>query len=94
MPEKPRSAKPSAGSPVHAPGTAHRVNVGHPTFIYHLSSHAPSADLFLVGMGEVPNVTVSLCALCSGAFTARAVSLTATDFCAAASYAPSDSFTP
>jgi hypothetical protein len=56
-------------------------------FIPDLSTHGGSADLTgvgsvrrrLVGMGEVSDATVSLCALCSGAVAAAAVSLTAAD---------------
>lgn len=52
-----------------------------------LSTHRCSADLTgvgsvrrrLVGMGEVSDATVSLCALCSGAVAVSAVSLTAAD---------------
>jgi hypothetical protein len=56
-------------------------------FVRALSTHRRSADLTgvgsvrrrLVGMGEVSDATVSLCALCSGAVAVAAVSLTAAD---------------
>jgi hypothetical protein len=57
-------------------------------FVRALSAQRCSADLLteagsargrLVGMGEVSDATVSLCALCSGAVAGAAVSLTAPD---------------
>jgi hypothetical protein len=94
MPEKPRSAKPAAGSDARVLRKWAVANVGHPTFFSCLSPKALSADLLLVGMGEVPKVTVSLCALYSGAVSARAVSLTPTEFWCAARAAPSEAPLP
>lgn len=74
----------------HGPGW-HVADVGHPTFFSALSAHGGSADLLTgseaenpkgrkaVGVGEVPDATVSLCAYCSGAFAVVEVSLTAAD---------------
>lgn len=83
-PKNPEPPSLAGGSTPERARTAHRFNVGHPTFFSYLSANALLADLLLVGMGEVPKVTVSLCALCSGAISARAVSLTPTEFWCAA----------